>query len=74
MEKTKYDVFISYSRNDYVDENGNVIPDNEVLKILDALKQSGITFWFDQKGIVHGEDFGEKILIQLLICLVLVII
>lgn len=62
MEKTKYDVFISYSRNDYVDENGNVIPDNEVLKILDALKQSGITFWFDQKGIVHGEDFGEKIL------------
>lgn len=34
MEQTKYDVFINYSRKDYLDENENVIPDNEVSKIM----------------------------------------
>ncbi len=29
----KYDVFISYSRKDYVDEQKNVIPDNVISKI-----------------------------------------
>ena len=62
MEQTKYDVFISYSRKDYVDENENVIQGNEVSKIIDALKEAGILFWFDQEGIKHGEDFGAKIL------------
>lgn len=62
MGQTKYDVFISYSRKDYVDENNNVIPGNEVSKIIDALTEAGVSFWFDQEGIVHGEDFGEKIL------------
>mgnify|MGYP003299024378 CR=1 FL=1 len=56
-----YDVFISYSRKDYKDENGNVIPGNVVSKIKDALDEAGISFWFDENGIHHGDDFGEKI-------------
>lgn len=62
MEQTKYDVFISYSRKDYASNSGNVIPNNEVSKIMDALSDAGISFWFDKEGVIHGEDFGEKIL------------
>lgn len=62
MEQTKYDVFISYSRKDYLDEKGNVIPGNEVTKIIDALKEAGISFWYDQEGNMHGKDFGAEIL------------
>lgn len=62
MEQNKYDVFISYSRKDYVDDRGNVIPENEVSKIMEALSKASISFWFDKEGVIHGEDFGEKIL------------
>ena len=61
MERNKYDVFISYSRKDYKDEEGNVIPGNVVSKIKDALDEAGISFWFDENGILHGDDFAEKI-------------
>ena len=61
MEQTKYDVFISYSRKDYVDEHGNVIPGNEVSKIMEALTNAGISYWFDQEGIYSGQNFVEKI-------------
>lgn len=63
MAETKhYDVFISYSRKDYVDDRGNVIPGNDVSKIMSALSEAGISYWFDKEGVIHGEDFGEKIL------------
>lgn len=61
MEQMKYDVFISYSRKDYVDEQNVVIPGNEVSKIKEALKEAGITFWFDEEGIYFGDKFTEKI-------------
>lgn len=61
MEQTKYDVFISYSRKDYVDAHKNVIPGNEVSKIKDALKESGVTYWFDEDGVYSGDAFAEKI-------------
>ena len=61
MEQTKYDVFISYSRKDYVNEKGNVIPNNEVSKIKEALTKAGITYWFDEEGIYSGDNFTEKI-------------
>lgn len=61
MEQEKYDVFISYSRKDYVDEHKNVIPGNEVSKIKDALTNAGITYWFDEDGIYSGDNFVEKI-------------
>lgn len=60
-EKIKYDVFISYSRKDYVDENKNVIPGNEVSKIKDCLKKAGISYWFDEDGIYSGDEFARVI-------------
>lgn len=61
MQKEKYDVFISYSRKDYVDEKKNVIPDNVVSKIKEALTKAEITYWFDEEGIYCGQNFVEKI-------------
>ena len=57
----KYDVFISYSRRDYVDAQENVIPGNVVSRIKDALSLAGIKYWFDEDGIYSGENFVEKI-------------
>lgn len=46
MEQEKYDVFISYSRKDHVDEHKNVIPNNVDLRVemrpLDFNCPSGI--------------------------------
>jgi len=61
MEQTKYDVFISYSRKDYVDEHKNVIPGNEVSKIKEALTKAGITYWFDEEGVYSGDEFAKVI-------------
>ncbi|MBR1504313.1 MAG: TIR domain-containing protein [Prevotella sp.] len=61
MEQTKYDVFISYSRKDYVDGQQKVIPGNVVSKIKERLTCEGITYWFDEEGIYSGQNFVEKI-------------
>ena len=61
MEQTKYDVFISYSRRDYVDDHENVIPNNEVSKIMEALTDAGITYWIDKEGIYSGDKFTEEL-------------
>lgn len=53
-----FDVFISYSRKDYVDD-GNVIPDNMLSKIKDAFKANGISYWFDEEGIYSGDEFAS---------------
>ena len=60
MEQAKYDVFISYSRDDYFDGCGIVIPGNDVLKIKDALADAGITYWFDEE-ISSGHGISEEI-------------
>lgn len=57
----KYDVFVSYSRKDYVDEQKQVIPGNVVSKVKDALTNAGITYWFDEEGIYSGQNFVDKI-------------
>ena len=61
MEQTKYDVFISYSRKDYVDEQKNVMPGNEVSKIKETLTKAGITYWFDEDGVYSGDEFAKVI-------------
>ena len=61
MKQTQYDVFISYSRKDYVDEQKNVIPGNEVSKIKEALTKAGITYWFDEEGVYSGDEFAKVI-------------
>ena len=57
----KYDVFISYSRKDYVDENDNVIPGNIVTKIRELFDTNGISYWFDEQGIYSGDEFAGLI-------------
>lgn len=61
MEQTKFDVFISYSRKDYVDENKRIIPGNIVSRIKEALTDAGISYWFDEEGINHGDKFAKLI-------------
>ena len=59
--KYKYDVFISYSRRDYVDESYNVIPGNGIAEIQNVFDENGITYWFDKDGIYSGQEFIEII-------------
>lgn len=61
MEQTKYDVFISYSRHDYLDEHDNVLPNNEVSNIMKVLTDAGITYWIDKEGIYSGDKFTEEL-------------
>ena len=57
----KYDVFISYSRKDYVDENKNILPNNAISAVKDAFDKNGITYWFDEEGIYSGQAFVDII-------------
>ena len=56
-----FDVFISYSRRDYVDENKQIIPGNIVSKIKELFDTHGITYWFDEDGIYSGDAFAPMI-------------
>lgn len=57
----QYDVFISYSRRDYVDEQENVLQDSPVKAILDCLDENNISYWFDKDGLYKGAEFVEVI-------------
>jgi len=61
MAADKYDVFISYSRADYKDENNVPIPNNVVSKIISAFKKNNISYWIDEDGIYTGDNFAPKI-------------
>lgn len=61
MDKKDFDVFISYSRKDYVDENKNVIPGNIVSRIKAALDENAISYWMDEKGIYNGDEYARLI-------------
>lgn len=57
----QYDVFISYSRRDYVDENNNEIPGNPISRLKEYLKKANVSYWFDKEGIIHGDQFASVI-------------
>lgn len=61
MEQTKYDVFISYARKDYMDSRGNVIPGNVLSIIRDAFEKNHINYWIDEKGDLTGKLFARVI-------------
>ena len=61
MENNKCNVFISYTRADYVDAARNVIPGNAISLIKDAFDAAGITYWFDEKGVFAGDPFVPAI-------------
>ena len=60
MEQTKYDVFISYSRKDYVKDDVE-IPGNPITAIMDCFDQNGVSYWVDKKGIYSGDEFVKEI-------------
>lgn len=60
MGQTKYDVFISYSRKDYVKDDVE-IPDNPITAIMECFDQNGVSYWIDKKGIYSGQKFIEVI-------------
>lgn len=77
MKQVSYDVVISYSRYDYLDAHDNVIPGNEVSKIIEALIGAGITYWMDKKregGVLPGNEFAEIITKHIKACKILVYI
>ena len=60
MEQTKYDVFISYSRKDYV-VNDELIPGNTITDIQELFDKNGVKYWFDKECIYSGEEFVKEI-------------
>lgn len=50
MEQPKYDVFISYSRKDYV-VNDEIIPGNPIAAIQELFDKNDVKYWFDKEGI-----------------------
>ena len=61
MNAPKCDVFISYARADYKDENNKLIPDNVISKITSAFQKNNISYWIDENGIYTGDNFAPKI-------------
>ena len=56
-----YDVFISYSRRDYTDENNQIIPGNIISQIKDMFDVNNISYWFDEDGVFSGDAFAPII-------------
>ena len=60
MENKKYDVFISYSRQDYIKDD-TIIPNNPISRIMELLDKNHISYWIDKEGISSGQQFVEVI-------------
>ncbi len=56
----EYDVFISYSHKDYIDENKQIIPGNIVSQIKELFDANNISYWLDEQGY-SGQEFTSVI-------------
>ena len=56
-----FDVFISYSRADYVDEQKNIISGNVISQIKEHFDKAGISYWMDETGIYCGDAWAEEL-------------
>ena len=56
----KYDVFISYSRKDYVDDHNQIIPENIISQLKELFDQNNISYWLDEQGL-SGQEFTSLI-------------
>jgi hypothetical protein len=54
-------VFISYSKRDYIGPDGKVIPGNAVDLLRKALEADGISYWIDQEGLSPGVTYADMI-------------
>lgn len=57
----QYDVFISYSRTDYLDENNNIIMGSPVDIIVKSLDNNKIKYWIDIDGDNASNQYMSKI-------------
>lgn len=61
----KYDIFISYSRKDYWDDNNSIIPGNivsQIIQVLDNYKQFyDFVYFFDQDAIKSRQEYLQNI-------------
>ena len=58
----KYDVFISYARDDYENkQTREIIPGNIVSRIKQLLNDNELKYWFDEEGIYSGDQFAGVI-------------
>lgn len=68
------DVFISYSTQDYLDSNHNIISGNIITKIQESLKQASISYWIDKERLMGGDSFPKRIAQQIRDCKVVIFI
>lgn len=61
MAADKCDVFISYARADYKDEQNRPLPNNVISKITSAFRENNISYWIDEDGIYTGDNFAKII-------------
>ena len=54
-------VFISYSKKDYVGDDGQIIPGSFVDKVMGTFSAEGISYWIDREGLDGGVTFAEEI-------------
>ena len=59
QEQHKKKVFISYSRQDYLDSSNKPIDDSTVGTIVSALKGNGVDVWLDVSANYTGEYFSK---------------
>lgn len=57
----KYDVFISYSRKDYIDNGLRIIPSNPVTNIMNHLDRNRISYCFDANGDIRSDEVVARI-------------
>ena len=55
-------IFISYARDDYYDQNNQVIPNNIIQRIEDVLNDNDYSYWIDRENIHAAADFVDRII------------
>lgn len=68
------DVFISYSRKDYINEKHLVIEGNVISSLKELFKSNGISFWIDEEGVYSGDAFAQVIARNIKRCKILLFV
>lgn len=68
------DVFISYSRKDYKNENGILIEGNVITELKACFEKNSITYWIDEEGIYSGQAFAKVIARNIKKCKILIFV
>ncbi|MDO4999478.1 MAG: toll/interleukin-1 receptor domain-containing protein [Bacteroidales bacterium] len=61
-------VFISYSKSDWIAPDGSAIPGSPVGRVLAALEEAGVSYWIDREGLDGGVTFAERIAANIKAC------